>query len=155
MFGYYIEVSRAQTDKVPDTFQRRQTLVNGERYITQELKEYEEKILSADSLIETLEQELFVELRRKIASWHDSILQSAKCVAQIDVLRSLSITAKKRGYCCPEMVESTVLEITEGRHPIIEALRATSHFVANDLSKDGKETYLICLTGPNMAGKST
>ncbi len=155
MFGYYIEVSRAQTDKVPDSFQRRQTLVNGERYITQELKEYEEKILSADSLIESLEQSLFVELRRQVASWHDTILQTAKCVAQVDVLRSLAITAKRRGYFKPEVVDSSVLHITEGRHPIIESLTTTGHFVANDLTLDGQEKSLICLTGPNMAGKST
>ncbi|MCE5295016.1 MAG: DNA mismatch repair protein MutS, partial [Chlamydiales bacterium] len=155
MFGYYIEVSRAQTGNVPESFQRRQTLVNGERYITQELKEYEQKILSADSLIESLETELYTELRRTIASWHDTILQTAKAVAQVDVLRSLAITAKRRNYCRPEVIDSPMLDIVDGRHPIIETLSATSHFVANDLHLDGKNQSLICLTGPNMAGKST
>ncbi len=155
MFGYYIEVSRAQAEKVPASFQRRQTLVNGERYITQELKEYEEKILSADSLIESLEQELFLELRGQIATWHDSILQTAKSIAQTDVLRSLAITARRRGYFCPEIVDGSILHIKEGRHPIIEALATTNHFVANDLFLDGQDKALICLTGPNMAGKST
>ncbi|MBS0638004.1 MAG: DNA mismatch repair protein MutS [Verrucomicrobia bacterium] len=155
MFGYYIEVSRAQTERVPDTFQRRQTLTNGERYISHELKEYEEKILSADSLIEEIEQRLFQELRKTVASWHDTILQAAKCVAQIDVLRSLAIVAKMRGYVRPEIIEDSAIEIREGRHPIIESLASTSHFVANDLVLDGKDQSLICLTGPNMAGKST
>ena len=154
-FGYYIEVSRGQVERVPEIFQRRQTLTNGERYITQELKEYEDKILSADSLIEALEQELFLELRKKVATWHDTILQTAKCIAQTDVLRSLAITAKRRGYFCPEVTNDTVLSIKDGRHPIIETLNTTNHFVANDVYLDGQEKALMCLTGPNMAGKST
>lgn len=154
-FGYYIEVSRGQQERVPEGFQRRQTLTNGERYITQELKEYEEKILSADSLIEAIEQELFAALRLQVASYHDSILTAAKSVAQLDVLRSLAAVAKKRGYFCPNIVDGSELTIKEGRHPVIEQLASTNHFVANDISLDGKEQSLICLTGPNMAGKST
>ncbi len=155
MFGYYIEVSRGQVEKVPDIFQRRQTLTNGERYITKELKSYEDKILSADSLIEELEQELYLALRKQVATWHDSILHTAKAIAEIDVLRSYAISAKKRGYFCPEVTESNVLSIKEGRHPIIEALATTSHFVSNDVFLDGQDAALVCLTGPNMAGKST
>lgn len=155
MFGYYIEVSRAQADKVPASFIRRQTLVNGERFITVELKEYEEKIMSADSLLEALEEELFSELRTKIAVWHDMILQTAKCVAETDVLFALALRAKTNSYFRPELVDSPILSIKEGRHPIIESLATTSHFVANDLFLDGKDQSLICLTGPNMAGKST
>ncbi len=155
IFGYYIEVSKGQVERVPSHFQRRQTLANGERYITDELKAYEDKILHADSLIESLEQELFSELRSKVAAYHDSILKTAKCIAEIDVLRSLAIAAKRRGYICPKVADSAKLMIKEGRHPIIESLATSSHFVANDIALDGKEQSLIILTGPNMAGKST
>lgn len=154
-FGYYIEVSRVQAEKMPESFKRRQTMTNCERFITPELKEYEEKILSADSLISSLENELFSILRSQIARFHDSILASARSIAQVDVLRSFAISARVRGYICPEVEDSSLLEIKEGRHPIIESLVTTSHFVANDLTLDGKDKTLICLTGPNMAGKST
>lgn len=155
MFGYYIEVSRAQAEKVPQDFIRRQTLVNGERYITPELKEYEEKILTADSRIQEIEERLFQELRHDVSLWHDSILNSARAVAEVDVLFSFAEVARKRRYICPEITESTILDIKEGRHPVIESLASTSHFVANNLLLDGEDKALICLTGPNMAGKST
>ncbi len=155
VFGYYIEISKGQIERVPAHFQRRQTLTNGERYITDELKAYEEKILHADSVIESLEEELFRELRTRLATYHDSILKTASCIAEIDVLRSLAIAAKRRGYNCPKIVDSAHLFIKEGRHPIIESLPSSGHFVANDILLDGNEQSLILLTGPNMAGKST
>lgn len=155
LFGYYIEVSRAQADKVPATFSRRQTLVNGERFITVELKEYEEKVLSANERIEALEEELFQALQQSVSAWHETILETAQCVAEIDLLRSLAIVAKRRNYFCPLLLDGPLLAIKEARHPIIESLASCGHFVTNDIYLDGKDKSLMCLTGPNMAGKST
>jgi DNA mismatch repair protein MutS len=154
MFGYYIEVSRGQVDKMPDSFQRRQTLVNGERYITPELKEFEEKILSADAKIEELEGALFAALRSDVILWHDAILQTAQAISTIDILYGFSLLAKKRGYVCPKMNTERMLSIKDGRHPIIEAM-TKEPFVPNDTHLDGVDAALMCLTGPNMAGKST
>ncbi len=154
MFGYYIEVSRAQVDKVPTSLQRRQTLVNGERYISQELKEYESKILTADARIEELEQELFLNLQKKITTWHEHILITAEHLAAVDVLRSFAYTAKKQKYIRPKIDTSTALSIEGGRHPIIETLATTGKFVPNDTYLDEKHTLMV-ITGPNMAGKST
>jgi len=155
MFGYYIEVSKVASDKMPETFQRRQTLVNGERYICPELKEFEEKILNADMRIQELEETLFNELRQEVALYQDVILQTAKCIAQVDVLASLAHVAKRRKYTRPTIDDSRILLIKEGRHPVIEALNIQEPFVANDLFLDGHDRALLCLTGPNMAGKST
>ncbi|MBS0655906.1 MAG: DNA mismatch repair protein MutS, partial [Verrucomicrobia bacterium] len=155
VFGYYIEVSHAQAGNMPARLQRRQTLTSGERFISPELKEYEDKILSADSRIAELEQKLFTQLRADVAEWHESILQTAAALARLDCLRSLSIVAKKRGYFRPCIDTSRILWIKEGRHPIIEALPHTSRFIENDVYLDGESQALMCLTGPNMAGKST
>lgn len=155
MFGYYIEVSRGQTDKMPDTFTRRQTLTNGERYITAELKEYEEKILSADERIASLEAELFQKLQKEVAAYHEQVLQSASAIGEVDVLFALATVADKRRYFCPDVEDSEVLEIEEGRHPVIEALTTSKQFIPNDIKLDGKEKTLMLITGPNMAGKST
>jgi len=155
LFGYYIEVSRAQSQKVPESFSRRQTLVNGERFITTELKEYEEKVLSSEERIEKIEEELFSTLRTEVSTWHESILETAQSVAEIDLLRSLAIVAKKQNYYCPELIDTPLLAMKESRHPIIESLASYGHFVHNDIYLDGKDKSLMCLTGPNMAGKST
>ncbi len=155
MFGYYIEVSRGAVDKMPDTLVRRQTLVNGERYISEELKRFEDKILTADSRIAEIEEELFATLRTLVSNWHDAILTTAASIAAIDVLRGFSIAAKRRGFVRPEITESRILDLADSRHPVIETLCLSEHFVPNDLYLDGKESALLCLTGPNMAGKST
>lgn len=155
MFGYYIEVSRAQCEKMPETLIRRQTLVNGERYISPELKEFEEKILSADARIQEIEERLFAELKADVALWHEAILRSAASIAGIDVLRSFALVAKRRNYKRPEIDDSRVLSITDGRHPVIESLAHSEHFVPNDIFLDGRDAALLCITGPNMAGKST
>lgn len=155
MFGYFIEVSRGQVDKMPDTFLRRQTLVNGERYITPELKEYEEKILSADEKIAALEEVLFQKLRLEIAAHHTAILKTAEALSEVDALRSLAIVAEKRGYIRPVVDSSHTLVATDSRHPVIEALASFRKFIPNDISLDGENKNLMLITGPNMAGKST
>jgi len=154
-FGYYIEVSRAQTEKMPDSFSRRQTLVNGERYISRELKEYEEKILSADERISELEAKLFRELREAIIPSSDAIIRTGRAIAEIDVLRSLARVAEYHHYTKPEVSDSKVLSIYGGRHPVIEAINPSIAFVPNDTEIDGDSVSLMLITGPNMAGKST
>lgn len=155
MFGYYIEVSKAQAEKMPAAFHRRQTLVNAERYLTLELKEFEDKILSADEKIMELEQKLFEELKHRVKPFLDEILKTARAIASIDVLYALAKTAQEQGYVRPVVDHSSVIDIEAGRHPIIESLVQGKHFVPNDLFLDGDSRNLMILTGPNMAGKST
>lgn len=155
MFGYYIEVSRGQAEKMPQTFARRQTLVNGERYISEELKSFEEKILTADERIIALEQELFEKLKVEVSRFHEQIFHTASAIAELDALRALAITAEKRGFQRPIVDDSDLLVIEEGRHPVIEALASTRQFIPNDVSLDSKNATLMLITGPNMAGKST
>ncbi len=155
MFGYYIEVSRGQAEKMPDSFSRRQTLVNGERYITAELKEYEEKILTADEKIAKIESALFIQLQKAVATHCEAILKTAEAIGQVDVLRSFAKVAEKRGYVRPLVDNSKTLHIVEGRHPVIEVLASHKKFIPNDISLDGQEKTLMLITGPNMAGKST
>jgi DNA mismatch repair protein MutS len=155
MFGYYLEVPKSQIEKIPIEFERRQTLVGGERYVSKELKEYEGKVLSADERSAELELALFQHLRSQVALFHQQILQTAEAIAELDTLRSLSIVAKKHSYFRPFVDQTKILWIREGRHPVIEASSSCSHFVPNDIYLDGENTALMCLTGPNMAGKST
>jgi len=154
-FGYYIEVSRGQADKIPDSFQRRQTLVNAERFITPLLKEYEYKMQTAEQKLSLLEAKLFSELREKVASFASKVLLIAKAIAQIDCLFSLSLVAQKKGYIKPEMDAGGTIDIKEGRHPVIEASLLGESFIPNDVLLDEQSNRLILLTGPNMAGKST
>lgn len=153
-FGFYIEVSRGQSDKVPDTFHRRQTLTNNERFITPELKSHEEKILHAEAKIQALEAELFKRLKEKILEETDAIYHNAHAIGHLDALQSLAYAASKWGWVMPEIEESDALSIKAGRHPVIEA-KGSEPFIPNDTDIDGKETRLMMLTGPNMAGKST
>lgn len=153
--GFYIEVSKGQSDKMPSTFQRRQTLVNGERYITPELKEYEEKFLHAEEKMLALEIELFGQLRNQIAAYSPQILPMAQALARIDCLRSLAAAARTLGYVRPLVDDSKVISIQEGRHPIIEAASFAQKFVPNDTFLDDENHRLLIITGPNMAGKST
>jgi DNA mismatch repair protein MutS len=155
VFGYYIEVSRGQADKVPQDYMRKQTLVNAERYITEELKRYEELVLSADEKIKALEFELFDQLRKKVAEVGGALLKVARAVACIDVLRSLADVAVHGNYLRPTMTDGTSLVIKDGRHPVIETRLASGEFVPNDTTMDCEDSQLIILTGPNMAGKST
>ncbi|MDL2288075.1 DNA mismatch repair protein MutS [Oscillospiraceae bacterium OttesenSCG-928-F05] len=154
VFGYYIEVTKTHLDKVPPTYIRKQTLVNCERYITDELKKMEETILSAGDRIDTLEYQLFSELREKIAGEVRRIQGSARAIAQLDVLSAFAETAVRYGYCCPEIDDSDRIEITDGRHPVVERMLETP-FVPNDTFMDNGENMIAIITGPNMAGKST
>ncbi|CCB92281.1 DNA mismatch repair protein mutS [Waddlia chondrophila 2032/99] len=155
MFGYYIEVSKGQAGKVPESFERRQTLVNAERFITKDLKEYEQKVLTAEEKISSIEQELFQQLRTEVTRYADIVIKTAQSLAIIDCLQALAEAARLHGYQRPEIDQSQRLEITEGRHPVIEAVNMNEKFVPNDTLLDDENNRLLLITGPNMAGKST
>ena len=155
VFGYYIEVAKSQTDLVPDTYVRKQTTVNTERYISQELKEMEHTILSAQDKITGLEYELFSALRQKAADQVGRVQHTAAAVAQADVLVSFAAVAEANHYCMPVVDESDALDIREGRHPVVEKMLKDSLFVPNDTRMDRHDQTLAIITGPNMAGKST
>jgi len=155
VFGYYIEVSKANLDLVPEDYQRKQTLVNAERFITPALKEVENKILGAQDRSVALEQELFAELRSKVLEHTAEIQVSAASIAEVDVLGTLSERALSLNYCRPEMGESGTIDIRDGRHPVIETLEDSERFVPNDTFMNGETDQFHILTGPNMAGKST
>ncbi len=155
IFGYYIEVSKGQAHLIPPTFERRQTLVNCERFISPQLKEYETKVLTAEEKALSLEQNLFHDLRGKVATHEKAIFQTASAIAQIDVLLSLARLAQERKYCRPVVDGSSELLIMEGRHPVVEAVSNKEYFIPNDLSLDGDKERLMVISGPNMAGKST
>ena len=155
VFGYYLEVTHAHKDKVPEEWIRKQTLVNAERYITEELKEYEEKILNAEDKLSVIEQRIFNELVIHAADFVLQIQQNARAVAQLDCLASFAQTAKKYNYSKPNMEDSNVLNIKDGRHPVIEKqLPLGEEYVPNDVFLDDETQQIIIITGPNMAGKS-
>lgn len=154
--GYYIEVSRSQAEKIPAGVLRRQSLTNGERFVTSELKAWEEKISKAESMVADREYQLFIQLRDKLASHAREIRLVAAELAQIDLLLGLARLAEERGYVRPTLLEdSDLLEIEEGRHPVLEKLLGTHQFVPNSLHIGGNHSRLHLITGPNMAGKST
>ena len=155
VFGYYIEVSKSFVDQVPDRFVRKQTLTNCERYITQELKEMENTIFSADEKLVSLEYQIFDSLRSFVADSKDRIKNTAALIAKIDVFRSLADVASKNNYVCPEVDISTDIVIKDGRHPIVEKFVKDSYFVPNDTTLDTGKNKVMIITGPNMAGKST
>lgn len=155
VFGYYIEVSKSFIDQVPERFIRKQTLTNCERYITQELKEMENTIFSADEKLVTLEFEIFSSLRNFISENCDRIRKSAALIAEIDVYRSLAEVARKNSYICPEVDLSTDIFIKDGRHPVVEKFVSDSYFVPNDTTLNTSDSRMMIITGPNMAGKST
>ena len=156
VFGYYLEISKAFQDKVPDNYIRKQTLVNSERYITEELKIYEEKILSAEEDIIAIETELFDETCQKILDRADLIQTNAKILNRLDVLATFAHLSIQKKYCKPTLVEEAVLNIKDGRHPVVEnLLPASDRFVGNDLKMDVANSQIHLITGPNMAGKST
>ena len=155
VFGYYIEVSKSYYDQVPEDYIRKQTLVNCERFITQELKDLEHEILSAQDRVTALEYQLFCDLRRQAAARVGDIQRSAAAVAQVDVLASFAAVAAEQGYCRPEVDLSDTIEISEGRHPVVEKMLKNALFVPNDTRMDGKDNTVAIITGPNMAGKST
>ncbi len=155
VFGYYIEVSNSFKDQVPESYIRKQTLVNGERYITQELKELEHQILTADQRVVALEYELFTALREEVSAAAQRIQRSAAAVAEVDALTSFAVVAVRNNYCRPDVDESGVIEIREGRHPVVERLLDHTLFVPNDTFMGQREDRVAIITGPNMAGKST
>ncbi len=155
VFGYYLEVTNSHKDKVPDYFERKQTLKNAERYVTPELKEYETKVLSADEQSLVLEQEIFADLRNRTAAYLPQLLQSAGVLAELDVLAGLAELAIQYGYVRPEMTDGGELEIIEGRHPVLDATTPKGTFVPNDVLVGGSHRPIVLITGPNMAGKST
>ncbi len=153
--GYYIEISKAHKNKVPDYFERRQTLTNAERYITPELKELEVKVLTAEEKRVVLEQKLYVELLQKLQLSLNKFQETAKIIAQIDVLSNIAQIAIQRNYCKPEVYDNDVIEIIAGRHPVIEKmLPIDKTYIPNDVYLDNSSQQIIILTGPNMAGKS-
>ncbi|MBQ3820523.1 MAG: DNA mismatch repair protein MutS, partial [Bacteroidales bacterium] len=155
VFGYYFEVRNLYRDKVPADWIRKQTLVNAERYITQELKEYEEKILGAEERILQIEASLYAALVGEIQKEIPALQADAAAVAELDCLAGFGYLARENNYCRPEINDSLRIEIKEGRHPVIETMMAPGEeFVANDLMLDNADQQIIILTGPNMAGKS-
>ena len=155
VFGYYIEVRNSYRDQVPPEWIRKQTLVNAERYITEELKQYEEKILTAEDRIYAIESRLYAELIAKIQQQIPHIQTNSRILAKVDVLAGFAQQALEHRYCRPELNDSKVLDIREGRHPVIETLMpAGEEYVPNDVLLDSDKQQIIILTGPNMAGKS-
>ncbi|PWN05753.1 DNA mismatch repair protein MutS [Rhodohalobacter mucosus] len=155
VFGYYIEVTNTHKDKVPDHFIRKQTLVNSERYITPELKEVEEKVLSAEDRSKTLEGELFEELRIYVSEFTDDIQQIAHALAELDCIQSFAEVAFRNSYVRPDVNEEDVIDISRGRHPVVEkTLPPGEPFIPNNIHLDNSEYQILMITGPNMAGKS-
>ena len=155
VFGYYLEVTNSFKDMVPEYFTRKQTLANAERFITPELKELEDVILGAEDKLIVLEYELFREVRQKVADEVVRIQKTAKAVAQIDVFASLATVAEQNNYCRPKLNEKGLIDIKDGRHPVVERMIQNEMFVANDTYLDNGSNRVSIITGPNMAGKST
>lgn len=155
VFGYFIEVTNSYKDMVPDEYIRKQTLTNCERYITQELKELEGKVIGAKDRLTALEYEIFCAVRSQIAMEIERIQKTAKAIATLDCLASLAQTAFENNYCCPQISDDGVIDIKDGRHPVVETLLDGSVFVPNDTLLDKNTNRCSIITGPNMAGKST
>jgi DNA mismatch repair protein MutS len=155
VFGYYIEVTHAHGDKIPADYIRKQTIKNAERYVTPQLKEYEERVLTADSQTKDLEHDLFVAVRDFVAAAGDRLQRTAQVLAHLDVLCGLADLARARGYCRPRLVDEPVLSIEEGRHPVLDILAPAGTFVPNDIEAGAEHDTILLVTGPNMAGKST
>ncbi len=155
VFGYYIEVGKAHQDKIPTHYTRKQTLVNAERYITEDLKEYELKVLNAQERIVELEEEIFNLLRTKLLEVIPRIQETSRSVAELDVLLSLAEVAAVRAYVRPEIHEDDEIHIVEGRHPVVESFEQREPYVPNDVRLNRSSEQILIITGPNMAGKST
>jgi DNA mismatch repair protein MutS len=155
VFGYYIEITNSHKDKTPANYHRKQTTTNAERYVTPELKEYEEQVLTADERAKTLEYELFLQLREVVQAATRRLQGTAAALAQIDVLASLAQLACQRNYCRPVVTDEPLLQIIDGRHPVLDVIETQGTFVPNDARCGGDDGLVILITGPNMAGKST
>ncbi len=154
VFGYYIEITNTHQARIPQGYERRQTLKNAERYITVELKEYEEKILSATEKLNQREYELFLHLRDQVASRTRQLLQTAETLASLDVLAALAELAAQRNYCRPTLSDQPILSIREGRHPVLDQTLPPGTLVPNDVKMGDEEGHFQLITGPNMGGKS-
>ena len=155
VFGYYIEVTKPNLERVPDNYTRRQTLTNAERFVTPELKDWEARVLGAEERMGTMENGLFLELRDRAAGWASQVQQAAHSLARLDVLASLAEVAAIEGYVRPVIDDSHTIDIVGGRHPVVERQLQQGRFVPNDLHTDAWDDQLLLITGPNMAGKST
>ena len=155
VFGYYLEVTNSYKDLVPEYYTRKQTLANAERYITPELKELEDMILGAEDKLYALEYEIYTDVRDTIAAEVERIQQTAKAVAALDVFASLALVAERNNYVRPKINEKGVIDVKEGRHPVVERMIPNDMFIANDTYLDDKKHRISIITGPNMAGKST
>lgn len=155
VFGYYIEVTKTNAHLVPDSYVRKQTLVNAERYINQELKEFEQTVLNAEEKINAREQELFFSLREELGGYISGIQKNSFLIAELDALAALAEVAEKNRYTCPEINGEDTIEIKDGRHPVVESALKKEGFVPNDCLLDLQSNRLLIITGPNMAGKST
>ena len=155
VFGYYIEVTNTYKNMVPDSYIRKQTLTNGERYITEELKNLENQILGAEEKVIKLELEAFDKIRKEIASNVKRLQKSAEIISTLDVITSFAQVAEDMNYCMPEVTDSGVIDIREGRHPVIEKMLSQGEFISNDTYLDKGDNRVAIITGPNMAGKST
>jgi len=155
VFGYYIEITKANLPQVPDDYIRKQTLVNGERFITPELKDYEAKVLGAEERLKNLEYDIFLQVRNTIASDTEKLQGTASAIAGLDALHSLAFVAKKNNYERPLVDDGDIIQIIEGRHPVIERLSSGDKFIPNDTLIDSGSSSISIITGPNMAGKST
>ncbi len=155
VFGYYLEVTHTHGHKIPEHYIRKQTVKNAERYITPELKEYEERVLTADEKAKELEYQLFVEMREATAACAKRLQTTGAVLAQLDVLSALATLARQRGYCRPQCTAEPAMEIVDGRHPVLDIIAAEGSFVPNDTRCGGEFGTVLLITGPNMAGKST
>jgi DNA mismatch repair protein MutS len=155
VFGYYIEVSKANLQYVPEDYQRKQTLTNAERFITEELKRYEEMVLSADEKIQALEEELFENLKERVAGHVTQLMVTARTAAKLDVAASMAEVAVRRTYTRPVVDASSSVRVRNGRHPVLETLMPEGEFIPNDTDLDADDIQIVLITGPNMAGKST
>jgi DNA mismatch repair protein MutS len=155
IFGYYIEVTKANFELVPDDYVRKQTLVSSERFITAELKEYESKVLGSEERLKNLEYEVFRRVLESLKEESDALMRTANALAAVDFLAALAVVAKRHNYVKPEICEEPLIEIAEGRHPVLERVLSDERFIPNSTLIDTRDTMLHILTGPNMAGKST
>jgi len=155
VFGYYIEITKANLPQVPDDFIRKQTLVNGERFITPELKEYESKVLGAEERLKNIEYDVFIKIRNTIAAETERLQKTSAAIAELDTLHSLAGIARKYNYERPVVDDGDVIRISEGRHPVIERFPSGDKFIPNDALIDSSANSISIITGPNMAGKST
>ncbi len=155
VFGYYIEITNLHKDSIPETYIRKQTLKNAERYITPELKEYETKVLTADERAKELEYEIFQKIREEVGTYTERLQKTADVIAHLDCLSTLANIAVENGYSRPEVLDELCLRIIDGRHPVLEKTLVAEKFIPNDIDLDGTRNQIMVITGPNMAGKST